>query len=451
MRSPAGLAALLALALAPHAAQAGKWKPPEATKVAAGLHDADQFGPQLRPDGQWLAYGVRDSAGKTEKLKWYARAVDGSSFNAIWPSNHPSFEGKEGIASFTDLVEFVWHPGGLTNAMVVRHKTKGDEVLLDYLKVRVGGPGSQRSPVFSPDGKTVVVVAQGDLGREIWLAPVQHEGKLEQLTFTVDTEAWMDWRPDGSEVLHEIINKKHGRSDLFSVDSKYYEQRVVLRLPDSDELRPSWTPDGQRIVFLSNKDDPSGRRYDLFSAGPDGQDVRPLLQGVRVSVTSRNYAWDPRGRFLIVARDDAKAGHPLVVLRPDGSAVQSLGLATTDNHDPMLVLLAPPEAPAAGQGAGASRQPAHDGAAESEPPREAPAEGQPAPPIAPQPTTARLVWTAPNSSAPEGRRYRVTWVADLDLAAIEALLGPWEPPEDPAPDGVDAGVEVPEHAAPATP
>ena len=76
---------------------------PKVLRVGAGIHSGDLFAPQLRPDGAWVAYGVREEKKGTFRTSYYAREVNGGLFHAIWPKAHPSFREGEGTASFTDL------------------------------------------------------------------------------------------------------------------------------------------------------------------------------------------------------------------------------------------------------------------------------------------------------------------------------------------------------------
>ena len=372
---------LLLILLPTLAGAAPRWTPPEGVRVAAGLHDGDAVAPKLRHDGQWIAYGIREPVGDGVRGRYYARSLgEEVAFRSIWPNQHPSFEGKEGTASFADLLGFAWHPDGRHNAMVVNHKTQGAEVILELLDLRFGGPGDQKRPVFSRDGTQVVVIAQGDLGRELWVGAVEDKGELEQLTFTRDEERWPDWHPDGQTVLHEIRHRQLDRSDLFLFSLEWYDHSFALKLPDSDEVHPSFSPDGATMAFLSNKDDPRGARYDLFVGAPGGTEFTSLIQGVRFDEESLGYAWDPQGRFLIAARQDAGAGHPLVAVRSDGGKPFVLGIETQDNLHPDLVLL--------------------EGGA-----------------------TARIAWTAKNPGARAGAEWRVTWTADLDMKTLRAALG----------------------------
>ena len=338
-RSAALLLTVAALLIAaPAALGAPDWKPPEPQRVAAGIHDGHLVGPRIRPDGEWVAYGMLDARldGST-RSRYYARSlVEDGTFRSIWPNQHPSLaDNAEGTASFSDLLDYRWHPEGRNNAMVVRHKSKGEEVMVELLNVRFGGPGAQDQPVFSRDGKKITVVAEGELGRELWIADVQHEAELEQLTFTRDSERWPDFHPSEPKILHEIRNNQTRRSDLFVFDMEYYEQVPLLRLEESDEIHPSYSPDGERFVFLSNKDDPTGKRYDLFIGRPGDSVFTKLAQGVRVTERARGYCWSPDGSWILFVQDRPNE-HPVAVVATDGGAPKALDLGTRDNAEPDL-------------------------------------------------------------------------------------------------------------------
>ncbi len=347
------------------------------TKVAAGLHDGHAFGPRVRADGKWVAYGVREEVKGTFKTSYYARDIDGGLFRSVWPNQHPSFKDGEGTASFTDLVGFEWAPDGDHNAMVALHKTKGEEVMLETMAVRFSGTGAQNQPAIAPDGTRLVVVSEGpDRSTDLWVSDTVDDAPMLQLTFTKDSETAPSWHPKEPKVIHEVRNPLG--SDLYYFDLDTFEHQPLLRLGTSDEVLPTYAPDGKRYAFISNKDDPKGLRWDLFVASPGDSLPQAVIRDVRRSEKSKGYCWDPLGRYLIAVQNDEAAGYPLVIASANGGEEPHPvpGIETVDNMDPALVAMG---------------------------------------------SRIRLVWVALDTSQPEGKQYRVVHLADFDLGQFGEL------------------------------
>jgi hypothetical protein len=366
---------LLAICLVPAVAQDGV----QLRKITASLHDGHSFSPLIRGDGEWLAYGVRESVKGTFQTKFYARSLEeGGVFRSVWPKQHPSLKKGEGTASFTDILAFDWSKDGDHNAMVAVHKRLGQEVFLETMNVRLGGAGDQNSPAVSPDGTQLVSVSEpGDgSGTDLWVVNTVDGAEPLQLTFTRESELAPAWHPSQQKIIHEQRNPLG--SDLYVFDLDSFTHTPLLRLGTSDEILPTYGPDGVHVAFLSNKDSKDGLRWDLFVFEPGKSLPRSVIKGVRRSDRSRGYCWDPLGRYLIAAVEDELAGYPLVIAPADGSERPLPFSATRDNMDPSMVAMG---------------------------------------------DRVRLAWVALDERAPPSRNYRIVWLAEFGLADYGKAAG----------------------------
>jgi len=107
--------------------------------------------PQLSPDGKWVAYAV----------------------------GTPSLQENRGISR-------IWVSEVATGRF--RQLTGG------------GGPGSDRQPRWSPDGKTLAFISTREGGAQVWLLPIGG-GDARKLSSLADGAADPLWLPDGSALL----------------------------------------------------------------------------------------------------------------------------------------------------------------------------------------------------------------------------------------------------------
>ncbi len=368
------LAAAIVL-VAPEASDAGDVA--EVRKVAAGLHSGHAFGPRLRSDGTWVAYGVRETVKGTFKTGYYARSLgEDGIFRSVWPNQHPSFADGEGTASFSDLVDFEWAQDGNHNAMVCLHKEKGLEVLLEKINVRFGGPKDQSQPKFSAQGDRVIAVCQNDQGgTDLCVADTIDDSLMTQLTFTEEQEASPDWHPKDAKIIHELRNRLGG--DIYVFDLDMFSHEPAFRAGTSDEILPTYSPDGVHFAFLSNLADETSDQYDLYVTKPGAGLPKKVMDDVRRSKHSRGYAWDPLGRFIVAVSNDEAAGYPLMIVPADGSApAASLGVPSKDNMDPVMM---------------------------------------------PTGSAIRLVWVGISPDSKPDQQWRVVHVADHDVSGMAAL------------------------------
>lgn len=152
--------------------------------------------------------------------------------------------------------------------------------------------GTDYYPSLSPDGQTVVFASQRGNGPfDIYVGPVTG-GEFTRLTSGMDTTA-PEISPDGTRVVFASTHDSTGRRDdadiwVVNIDGSNLTQ---LTFEPTDEIDPSWSPDGTLISFASNL----SRTKELFIMNADGTGIRQLTNGM--SIGGRN-DWSPDGRWL---------------------------------------------------------------------------------------------------------------------------------------------------------
>src|SRR4029077_8751111 len=128
--------------------------------------------------------------------------------------------------------------------------------------------------------------------------------------------------PDGSRVA--IFRREAANADVWLLDSR---RGLLSRFTTgiAENIFPSWSRDGTRIAFSSNRGGGGSGIFVRRTAGSDNED-----QIVKNTV-EETFAddWSPDGQLLIYERRDAKTGWDLWALPLSGNAAAT-PVAKTD-------------------------------------------------------------------------------------------------------------------------
>jgi len=194
--------------------------------------------PQLSPDGKWVAYTV----------------------------STPSLQDNRNVAR-------VWVA----------------EVATGRARMLTGGPGSDRQPRWSPDGKSLAFISTREGGAQIWLLPIAG-GDARKISSLAEGASDPIWLPDGSGLLaisdikwpeHQEIDQRNG---AFPTEARIWTD---LFWRHWDDFRA-----GKR-QHLFRVDIASGRATDLT---PVDHDIPTIATGGDGDVTI-----SPDGKDILVA------------------------------------------------------------------------------------------------------------------------------------------------------
>ena len=264
----------------------------------AAVPGGEQLHPDWSPDGRFIAFDVANDVGTYDI--WIADTADWSFEKVV-----------DCVAPCLWASEPAWSPDGTTIAFQ-RHSMDGEAEIssLELLDVASGDletvltTGSDAvvyAPRWSPSGDALAMevpaFADGELAG-IPVAIVDLTADVPALHTIVPGTKFannVDWSPDGAHIVFSapIEGGEPGGalSDLWTVlsDGSGLTQVTDVAASGGAAVHPTFTPDGQRIMFRLT-DTASGDSEVMATVALDGTDLRPATS------SGPMFGWHPRLR-----------------------------------------------------------------------------------------------------------------------------------------------------------
>ena len=175
-------------------------------------------------------------------------------------SKNPSWDGMPNWSHDGTKIVFVSQRDG-DNEIFVMNADGSNQVQLTHNKTK------DITPAWSPDGTKIAFVSDRDHSFEVNVKPPSQ-----------------DIEPGSPEFLERAMQSKKIH-DIFVMNADGSNPVNITRYPNND-FKPTWSPDGSRIAFISIRD---GKR-ELFSMNSDGTEVIPITNNDSMD---ENPDWGP--------------------------------------------------------------------------------------------------------------------------------------------------------------
>ncbi len=265
--------------------------------------------------------------GSWEESSFYIRLSRRIASDPTMTSNTQGFRCAESTSQ-TELIAFASNKPGNEDIYVIN----ADGTALQRL---TNHPASDTSAAWSPDGKQIAFVSKRDGFERIYL--MNADGTNQRLLIPT-TEAASDipgrspsWSPDGNWIAFNSSGYQDGKSDedifMIRVDGT---ELITLTTHNAEDVNPVWSPDGQKILFVSNRDGGQAGLTDLY--------VLKVAQGegsierlTDAEAYDEEGAWSPDGQKImyISTKDGAR---DVYWVNADGSDVQRVAHEDYDSN-----------------------------------------------------------------------------------------------------------------------
>ncbi|MEP6920076.1 MAG: carboxypeptidase regulatory-like domain-containing protein [bacterium] len=244
-----------------------------------------------------------------------------------------------------------WSPDGSRIAFSDCSNNINDDVNLYVMKSDGTGvtqvtnqPQQEIFPSWSPDG-TKLTYTFGECSGTDTLIPeifaIDATGaNRRQLTHNSIIDAYSDWSPNGSSIVFARANTSDCNSSgftahIFRMDSLGGNESQLTNTSTSSEVTPMYSPDGSKIAYSSQFDDPANNTFNenIYVMNADGTNQIKITPD---TIFAFKPTWSPDGTKLAFQGflTGVNAAYQLFVVNADGTGLAQLTDDATERRTP---------------------------------------------------------------------------------------------------------------------
>jgi Tol biopolymer transport system component len=204
-------------------------------------------------------------------------------------------------------------------------------------------------PSWSADGSKIAFTRtylDSNNHNEIWM--MNPDGSHQQ-SLGINGFA-SDWSPDGTRLVY--ISNKSGNYEIYTSAFDGTDEQQLTFTPEKSETFAIWSPDGSQIAFSASYGELGTEQnlqtYEIYTMEKDGTDVQQLTHNQAYDDHAR---WSPDGTMLVFESDLDQSDHSEIYLMDvDGTHLRRLTNTPADANainpvwQPSMVTLLPPTA-----------------------------------------------------------------------------------------------------------
>ena len=152
---------------------------------------------------------------------------------------------------------------------------------------KVSGTHNARIGAMSPDGNYLAYVLNNEGNESLWLRHLSSESNVQIIPPQRVPYSALRFSPDGSHIYYSHTLLASGQAsqeyDLYRIPVLGGTPQLLIKDVDTN---PSFSHDGQRLVFL-RANDPDPGKYHLIIANADGGDEKSIFSGPMANIMTR--------------------------------------------------------------------------------------------------------------------------------------------------------------------
>lgn len=187
------------------------------------------------------------------------------------------------------------------------------------------------SPLQSPTTQPIATVESGTMpGRILWHS--ERGGSMQiwimagsgedqhQLTQgdKTGTNSEPAWSPDGQQIAFVTDRDDEQALQIYVMNADGTDQRPLMPFHPSHNWSPSWSPDGTQLLFQTNRTEDAN--FEIYVVNIDGTGLRNLT---RNPANDSRPDWSPDGKQVVFISDRTGV-KTIFVMNTDGSAPHPL-------------------------------------------------------------------------------------------------------------------------------